>query len=156
MLNCINFIFYAVHALFMKHDAYFYTQQQYFIICLRHLRHTNYILPRFFYSISLVRFIEVDMRCKFQRKMQLKVTSTYCGTRCIVANWDLSLFVSLVVLLQRHSDLRFKEKWPFYVFLNVPSKNTFYSKWYFCTLYYLYEYNKKMISLKNDRCDVLQ
>ena len=105
----------------MKHDAYFYTQQQYFIICLRHLRHTNYILPRYFYSISLVRFIEVDMRCKFQRKMQLKVTSTYCGTRCIVANWDLSLFVSLVVLLQRHSDLRFKEKWPFYVF----SKRTF-------------------------------
>ena len=135
MLNCINFIFHAVHALFMKHDAYFYTQQQYFIICLRHLRHTNYILPRFFYSISLVRFIEVDIRCKFQRKMQLKVTSTYCGTRCIVANWDLSLFVSLVVLLQRHSDLRFMEKWPFYVFLNVPSKNIFYNKWYFCTLY---------------------
>ena len=63
---------------------YFHTQQQHFIICLRHLRHTNYILPRYFYSISLVRFIEVDMRCKFQRKVQLKVTFTYCRARCIV------------------------------------------------------------------------
>ena len=114
MLNCINFIFYAVHALFMKHDAYFYTRQQYFIICLRHLRHTNYILPGYFTLYLLLGSLRSTW-CKFQRKMQLKVTSTYCGTRCIVVNWDLSLFVTLVVLLQRHWDLLFEEKWPFYV-----------------------------------------
>ena len=96
MLNCINFIFYAVHALFMKHDAYFYTRQQYFIICLRHLRHTNYILPGFFYSIVIYLLLG-SLRstwCKFQRKMQLKVTyvlwnALHCGKLRFVAICNL-------------------------------------------------------------------
>ena len=136
MLNRINFIFHAVHALFMKHDAYFYTRQQYFIICLRHLRHTNYILPGF-----------------FKRKMQLKVTyvlwnALHCGKLRFVAICNLGCLATTALRFAVWGKMAFLCTFEMYL-----------QKIHFIVNNIFVRYmsiNRKMIWLKNDSHDVLQ
>ena len=139
MLNCINFIFYAVHALFMKHDAYFYTRQQYFIICLRHI----YLL------LGSLR----STWCKFQRKMQLKVTyvlwnALHCGKLRFVAICNLGCLATTALRFAVWGKMAFLCTFEMYL-----------QKIHFIVNNIFVRYmniNRKMIWLKNDSHDVLQ